>query len=409
MDTLVTSQNRQRALVRELARQVQDLARSDACEARRKRWRDVNALRRPDRPPVWCKPIGCWTELLPESGLQCSDPWLRGCERAFRRHLIKHDIGDDSVILPYWPVAAVIRPQGGNVWGVPIQHRAPAETGGAWTYEPPLKSPDEVSRLRQPCFIHDRAATERELQRSTELLDGVMPVRVVASPPLDANLGNIAAELLGLDNLMLQLAVDPVGMHRLFAFLRDSVLAAMDAVETMGVLTENDTAEMYCSDSLKSSPADAPVRIGDLWGLANSQEFDQVSPEMWNEFLLCYQKPILARHALSAYGCCENLTQKIDGVLSIPNLRIFVCSAWSDLDKVIDAVGRRHTIMWRQKASDVIFAKDASSIRTHLQNGVRRLQGCHFQIVLRELQTLNGDLRRLHEWTALAQEAAEMA
>jgi hypothetical protein len=37
-------------------------------------------------------------------------------------------------------------------------------------------------------------------------------------------------------------------------------------------------------------------------------------------------------------------------VLSIPNLRIFVCSAWSDLGRVVDAVGGRHTIMWRRKA-----------------------------------------------------------
>jgi hypothetical protein len=143
--------------------------------------------------------------------------------------------------------------------------------------------------------------------------------------------------------------------------------------------------------------------------MTNSQEFDQVSPEMWNEFLLAYQKPILARHALSAYGCCENLTQKIEGVMSIPNLRIFVCSAWSDLGRIADAAGASKTIMWRQKASDVVFPRDTAPIRTHLQEGVRRLQGCCFQIVLRELQTLNGNLRRLHDWTALAKEAAEGA
>ncbi|MCF7854142.1 MAG: hypothetical protein K9N51_05030 [Candidatus Pacebacteria bacterium] len=37
----------------------------------------------------------------------------------------------------------------------------------------------------------------------------------------------------------------------------------------------------------------------------------------------------------------------------------------------------------------------------------KRLQGQYYQIVLRELQTLNGDLRRLHDWTRLAVECAE--
>ena len=409
MSNKATAGNRERDLVRDLGRQAQALATSPEYAARVQRWCDVNARRKPDRPPVWCKPIGCWSELLPETELQCTDPWLRNFERAFRRQLIKQQIGDDSLILPYWPVSAAIRSQNKHVWGVEVGHHAPSSAGGAWGYDPPLKAPEEVTRLQKPVFVHDRAATEQELQRASELLDGVMPVRVTAGLPLDPNIGCTAAELLGLDNLMLQLAMDPDSMHRFFAFLRDSVLASMDQVEAMGVLTENNTGEMYTSDSLKKTPPHVPVRISDLWGMTNSQEFDQVSPDMWNEFLLAYQKPILARFGLTAYGCCENLTQKIDGVLTIPNLRIFVCSAWSDLGKIVDAAGKKHTIMWRQKASDVVFTRDIGTIRTHLQEGVRRLQGCRFQIVLRELQTLNGNLRRLHEWTALAKEAAERA
>ena len=84
----------------------------------------------------------------------------------------------------------------------------------------------------------------------------------------------------------------------------------------------------------------------------------------------------------------------------------FVCSAWTDLDRVIERVGDRHVIMWRQKASDVVFAEDVAALRRDLQEGMRRLQGCHVQVVLRELQTLAGHPGRLHVWTRLAREAA---
>jgi len=141
--------------------------------------------------------------------------------------------------------------------------------------------------------------------------------------------------------------------------------------------------------------------------MANSQEFDQVSPAMWEEFCLQYQKPIFARFGLVGYGCCENLTHKIAGVLSIPNLRVFVCSGWTNLDSVIEAVGTRYCIMWRQKASEVVFPDDTASIRNHLMDGARRLQGHYYQVVLRELQTLAGHPARLHAWTRLAKEAAE--
>ena len=136
------------------------------------------------------------------------------------------------------------------------------------------------------------------------------------------------------------------------------------------------------------------------------QEGLLLSPAMWEEFLLDYQRPVLERFALVSYGCCENLTHKIGGVLSIPNLRIFVSSAWTDLAKVVDAVGDRYTIMWRQKAGDVVFPDDLSGQRRHLREGLRIAKGCYVQIVLRELQTLRGRMRRLHEWARIAKEEA---
>jgi hypothetical protein len=93
-------------------------------------------------------------------------------------------------------------------------------------------------------------------------------------------------------------------------------------------------------------------------------------------------------------------------VLSVPNLRVFVCSAWTDLNAVVDKVGAKHTIMWRQKASDVVMPRDVTAIRRHLDDGASRLRGCRYQIVLRELQTLGGNPDRLHVWTRLAVEAA---
>ena len=140
--------------------------------------------------------------------------------------------------------------------------------------------------------------------------------------------------------------------------------------------------------------------------MANSQEFDQVSPAMWREFCLNYQMPLIELFGRSAYGCCENLTHKIDGVLTIPNLRIFVCSAWTDLDQVIERVGRKYVIMWRQKATDVVYAADEHPLKYALEDGARRLKGCRYQIILRELQTLAGHPDRLHVWTRLAKEAA---
>jgi len=148
------------------------------------------------------------------------------------------------------------------------------------------------------------------------------------------------------------------------------------------------------------------VTYKNCFGVGNSQEYDQISPGMWEEFLLQYQKEVYARFGLNAYGCCENLTKKIEGVLTIPNLRVFVCSAWTNLDTVIDRVGLDYTVMWRQKASEVCMTNDVSTVKAGLERGCERLKGGHYQIVLRELETLNGNNDRLHIWAALAKEMA---
>ena len=47
------------------------------------------------------------------------------------------------------------------------------------------------------------------------------------------------------------------------------------------------------------------------------------------------------------------------------------------------------------------------STRKHLEEGMKILKGCYAQIVLRELQTLNGRPERLNEWSNAAKEIAE--
>ena len=397
----------ERSYIRELARELAAIAESPENAAVMKRWRDVNALRRPDRAPVWCRPVDCWAEMLPEDALHCQTPWYRVIERGFRQDLIKHEIGDDTPFFNQFPVPAVFHWDPPNLWGVEIARHTSPMAGGSWSYDPPLKTAADFDRLQVPRYVYDREATQSALARADELLGDILPVRLSCGPPMVGTLGWYAADLRGLNEMMLDMVDAPELLHRLMAYIRDCLLQSMADVEATGLLTENNHIAMILSDPVGQPQPDGRLTHRNLWGMANSQEFDQVSPAMWEEFCLDYQRPILEKYGLTAYGCCENLTQKIDSVLTIPNLRIFVCSAWTNLDTVIEKVSDRYVIMWRQKASDVVFPDDEADLQRALDDGARRLQGCYYQIVLRELQTLAGHPDRLHVWTRLAKEAAE--
>ena len=393
--------------VRALAEKVAAIAHEPGMKAIKKRWADVNALRKPDRAPVWCRPVGCWKEIITDDMLECTEPRLRNLEYQFLQTLHKRDINDDSPVEEYFSVSAVFRCDPANTWGVDIGRHLPDVAGGSWRYDPPIKTAADLDRLRIPTYTYCENETNARMEQMDHLLGDILPVRLAVGPPLGATLGTAAADLRGLAQMMMDMAVEPELMHRLMGYLRDATLAAVNQFEATGLITPNNNGPMTCSDPIGETAPDGTLSCKNLWCMANSQEFDQVSPAMWEEFCLNYQMPIFERFGLVGYGCCESLTHKIDGVLSIPNLRIFVCSAWTDLDLVLERVGRTCCIMWRQKASDVVFPDDPDKIRIDLMEGTRRLQGHYYQIVLRELQTLAGHPDRLHEWTRFAKEAAE--
>jgi hypothetical protein len=402
----VIQPSQQRPYIRELARQVAEIAASKDNRRIQQRWRDVNALRRPDRAPVWCRPVGAWAEILPDGALECTGPWLRALETEFRRILIKHDIGDDSPVSASYSVRAVFDVDPANTWGVDVAYHDTGTEGGAWIYDPPLVTEADYDRLRLPRIAYAEAETQRRLDRAHDLLGDILPVQLTCGAPLTGTLSVPAAALRGLTPMLLDMAAEPELMHRLMAYLRDAVLGAMAQVEATGLLTPNNHGPMNCSDPIGEHTEGRPFGYGNMWIMANSQEFDPVSPTMWREFSLEYQRPIIEQFGLSGYGCCEDLTHEIDGVLSLANLRIFVCSAWTDLAAVQDAVGQDYVIMWRQKASDVVFPDSLDIIRRDLEDGLRQLQGFYYQIVLRELQTLSGHPDRLHDWTRIAIETA---
>jgi hypothetical protein len=431
---MTTTNERERDVVRELARRVAELAHSDENARRQKLWCDVNSLRKPERPPVICNlGSGAWAESLPRETAVCKEPYLADLEYRFRQLLYKWELGDDTVVEPWMAVPAVMRLEGQYFWGLPVKYVSVnyADVSlTAWRYDPPIKEEADIERIVPPQYRYDDAATQQNLNRMHDLLGDILPVKqTCALPGPGAWLHGWATELRGVQQLLMDLMDRPAWVHRLMRTLMEGFLGVMTQFEKMGVLTLNNTGTMACDDLPQCdfdgrqppSPPYSPlikgvgglwgkhVRLRDLWGRGESQEFHGVSPAQHEEFLLRYQKPILERFGLTYYGCCEDLTNKIPLILSIPNLRKFVCSAWTDIGKLAEAVGDRYAIEWRQKATDVVYAADLADVREHLERGLRLASECRIQIVLQELETTNRNPRRLADWASLAKEVGAKA
>jgi hypothetical protein len=207
-----------------------------------------------------------------------------------------------------------------------------------------------------------------------------------------------------MEKIYMSMMDNPQFVHSLMRKMMEGMLHLMDQCEEMNVLEMNNFGRLAC-DSLPQPDYDGThVRFADIWGRGESQEFDGVSPGMYHDFLLQYQLPILRRFGIINYGCCENLTEKLKYVETIPNLRQFICSAWTDLRTVAEVLEDRYVIEWRQSAVKVIGAEEIGDLRQSFKEGLRIAKGCHLQVMLDSVMTLDGKYDRLREWVSFAKD-----
>jgi hypothetical protein len=402
----VKSSDDERSYIRELAAITVDIAREPRMQPILKRWRDVNSGRMPDRAPVWCRPAGCWSEMLPQDSLVCKDPFLRKMEYHFRQTLLRRDINDDHPVYEYFKVDATIDCTPEHPYGFEYKKHFLGEEGSAWGYESALQTADDFKRLITPQYKFNAEKTAKDLELYQNLLGDILEVKATAVNGFFsiATVCSQAANLRGMEQMMMDMLLEPELMHHMMQVITDGVMNYIDAIEESGVIVPNTDEAMFMSDPLRPAPKDGKYTLKDCWVAGNSQEFDQVNPEMTQEFLIDYQNRIFERFGAVCYGCCENLTQKIDQVLTVPNLRVFVSSAWSDLAKIVEKTEDKHCIMWRHSASDVTCLKTLDKVRKDTELGAKILKGRRYQVVLRELQTLMGRETRIYDWAQMCKE-----
>ena len=77
---------------------------------------------------------------------------------------------------------------------------------------------------------------------------------------------------------------------------------------------------------------------------------------LFDEFMLQYQLPIMAEYGLVAYGCCEDLTRKIDVLRQIRNLRRIAVTPVADVRRCAEQIGTDYVISWRPNPTDMVCA-----------------------------------------------------
>ena len=129
---------------------------------------------------------------------------------------------------------------------------------------------------------------------------------------------------------------------------------------------------------------------------------------MHDEFAIHYEKRLLEPFGLSCYGCCEPLDKKMHIVRQIPNLRRVSMSPWVDIERAAEAVGRDYVYTHKTNPSLITTHEwDVDLAREKLRDAFEKTRDNVVEVNLQDILTVNGDPRRLTEWTEMAIQLAE--
>ncbi len=399
---------RDRSILRDLTLKYLDLCNDPIQNKRRALWRQVNSLKS-SRPVILTRRFA-FTEM-PESRCHCEDPVYRQYELFFRRCLFWGTLNDDAIFEPWVSMKANLRCSG---WGVKVVRDFPDEPGGAFKFDYPIRCRSDFQKLRIPWHEIDEENTARRKGYLQDAIGDLITVNVDRGPAYTSFSGDLSTHLghlRGIENFMMDMFDQPMWLRKLVDFMSSGVLKTHEEAELAGdwgLCHQFNQAMPYVEELEDPAANVTSVKRSGLWCFMASQEFTGVSPSMQEEFLLNYQLPIMKEFGLSAYGCCEDLTTKIDMLRQIPNLRRIAVTPSADVARCAEQIGEDYVISYRPSPADMVgYDFDSDRILSILRRDLTACRDSHVDITLKDVETVGADRNRVREWVKLIRQVID--
>jgi len=383
----------------------------DVQNERRELWSDLNSMKDRRVPVYVLDMVNVCHEVAPDSELKCEDPLLRDMERRLRLWLYRSELGDDCIVEPWISVDPDYTGGGANWqnWGFEIQLERISETLAYHLPEPPVKTKADLVKVVTGTGVIDEAKTREKVDRLTEAAGGALEFFPCRYPPKACGLSYSLALLLGPERMMYQFYDDPDMVRELCKTISDASLAICDAAEAAGNFTNRDSSSadfpyiqaMPYSRELPNPGETRKVGMKEHWIFDAAQEFEGAGPDIFEEFLLAYQRPIYEKFGLTAYGCCENLTKKIVHLKKIKNLRRVAVTPWANIEDCARQLGDKYVISWRPNPSLMVSKGFDPDRVTRIVKNAKEIfdrYGCFWEVNLKDFITVERDRNRLANW-----------
>ena len=345
--------------------------------------------------------------------MQCENEKLRNWEQQLRQKIYWWDhLRDDNALEPFFNIPWHVT-RGDYGFKIAYEHGG---NRGSYHWVAPLQEIEpSFDRLKSAVHTVDREATHAGVALASDIFGDLLPARIRGTYWWTSGLTWEAIKLIGLETLMLAPYDQPDGLHMLMGFLRDEHLKFMTWMETEGLLSDTNEDDYTgsggaaYSDELPGAGRQpgAPVRLRDTWGFGESQETVGVSPEMFAEFILPYQLPLLAKFGLNCYGCCEPLHDRMDAILAVPNLRRISVSPWCDQERMAEKLGGNYVFSRKPNPTQICLTFNEESIRQDLRETLLLAGNGSLEIIMKDTATVQNEPWRISRWIEIALEEVQ--
>lgn len=392
--------DKERARLRNLACRYAEYACGEPMAQRREKWRLHNRLQEKTIPSHIEDNGAFFQDVTPP--LECETEEGKALEARLLHALVAYELIDDDRIIPdrfvvdwYTPLTSIC-----DELQITRADNGRGSTLGYRTSRPIHDIDADWGKLKHRTISLDRHKTERMAQVAQEAFAGLLPVVVGRPSSLYSDgITNKAVHLMGMQELYLQMAMNPDAVHRLFAFLAEDNLALGRWEEDQGLLTLNhDGNQGYCSGSSlfsdeTTAPAGSRVASTDRYGYLESQESAGISAAMFDEFLMPHLTRLAAKFRLLKWGCCEPVHNLMPVLQRLPGLRKVSVTPWCDQHKLTETC--RQDVIWCRKPVPLKLCGqpfDLDHLRSHLQETLDIGREYFIEFVFRDTNMLNGSM-----------------
>ena len=391
---------RDKQIVRELAKRYMELAASDVQQEMNRRMRATNDLQLV-RPPVLIDEIP-WYQMNFDDELTClcEDEDARGVEYDLRRALYRRKFfRADTLFEPFWRVRRHVEStDNGLSPKETVIHEDKQNNIYSHAFHDVLADEEALDRLhKKPIHRLRPDLDESAMAFYTDLFGEAMPVKLCGENYFGFPVWDRIGRLRGMTPMLLDLYDRPEYTHRILQTLVADAQDYLDFIEQNSVV-DNDPVNLHCTPGMISGLADSGWKA--TWFRGTAQTFTSVSPEMFEEFEINYVAPIAERFAYTYYGCCEPLDTRFDVISKLPHLRKLGVSPWANEAVMAERIGGNYVYSRKPNPALVAHETDPEVVRKETEETVKLCirHGCPCEFVLKDISNVSHRPQNLIVW-----------